>query len=74
METQQPIKKEFITTWELCPVYTEKAPNGAEDFFQVTHRDFDTKVDAILPNDIAFKDLYALTGKKTKVTIEVIPW
>lgn len=64
-------KREFITSWSQETVDSVRhLPLNQARFFE------DTKSDgvkhAIIPDNIAFRDLMSLPGKKTKVTIEVL--
>lgn len=69
------LKREFITTWteETVHAQTQKMSISQARFFDRTHSSADpTK--AMIPHDMPFLDLIAFSGKKTKVTIEIIPW
>lgn len=49
--------------------------SSIKDFAQVTKVSrTEKKVEMVLPSDIRFDQLQSLVGKRTKVTIEILPW
>lgn len=71
VEHHRPIKKEFVTTWRQEPVKidTDDMTLGQRSFFDGARNQ-----EMILPDDVRYSDLLCFVGRKTKVTIELLPW
>lgn len=71
--TIPPIKKEFITVWapEEVQAEIEAMPISRASFFHIKRSGVIQDLKAMIP-EISYDDLLIFTGKKTKVTIEVI--
>lgn len=69
------MKKEFVTTWTQDKVHVDSKPQTiAKEAFYNKVGEYTNTAECILPDDITFRDLLGFVGKRTKVTIEVIPW
>lgn len=68
------LKKEFDVVWYKENVYihtdTLRKTSKGEYFNGTGHK----AVEAILPEGMHFMDIMAFQGKRTRVTVEVIPW
>lgn len=74
-QTIMTFKKEFITTWTVEEVKANVAalPIPRARFFENTDATSEDKTGIAIPDDITFGDLSWFLGRKTKVTIEILP-
>lgn len=72
------MKKEFITSWtqeRVEPLCIDEMPIERANFFDTSVRVGEkNRISAITPDDMPFEALTCFLGKRTKVTIEVLPW
>lgn len=70
----KPFKKEFTTYWRPHQMWTEldRLPIRDQGFFDRVVPPDAGRCIAMLPDNIPFESLISLTGRKTRVTIEVI--
>lgn len=68
------IKKEFVAIWmpEKVHAQTHRMPYRQAAFFDHTRSGEDQISVALIP-DIPFKDLLVFSGRRTKITIELLP-
>ena len=70
------MKKEFITTWsaEIVDVNIHKMPIPRSRFFSCATPKYRTgNAEIIVPDDVTYDQLCVFEGRRTKVTIEILP-